>query len=334
MCAVRTQVSQGNNTIQTEGIFHIKVPESSPVRLPIGRIRAVDPDFGKNAEIEYNIVPGDGGNLFDIITDNDTQEGILMLKKILSFTVETHNRHLRLPTTSHCHCSSGCCRTSCCNCNYAPQGSAQLHRKLRGPADPQQAACHLRGPADTQQDACHLRGPADPQQDACHFVDPPIHSKPLVTFVDPPIHSKTLVTFVTPPRRVTGINSKRATSNVARIRTPYVILSLTDCPPCYSLLHRLSSMLFSPSQTVLHVTLSLTDSSMLFFPSQTVLHVILSLTHCPPCYALPHRLSSMLFSPSHTVFHVILALTDCPSCYSFPHRLSSMLFSPPHTVIH
>lgn len=65
------------------GIFHLKVPESSPIGSAIGRIRAVDPDFGQNAEIEYNIVPGDGGNLFDIITDEDTQEGIIKLKKVL-----------------------------------------------------------------------------------------------------------------------------------------------------------------------------------------------------------------------------------------------------------
>ncbi|CAJ0966266.1 unnamed protein product [Ranitomeya imitator] len=94
----------------------------------------------------------------------------------------------------------------------------------------------------------------------------------------------------------------------------HVILSLTDCSPCYSLPHRLSSLLFSPSQTVLHVILSLTD--------------------CPPCYSLPHRLFSMLFSPSQTVLHVILSLTDCPPCYSLPHRLSSMLFSPSQTALH
>lgn len=42
----------------------------------------MDPDFGKNAEIEYNIVPGDGGNLFDITTDENTQEGVIKLKKV------------------------------------------------------------------------------------------------------------------------------------------------------------------------------------------------------------------------------------------------------------
>lgn len=66
------------------GIFHLKVPETSHVGSAIGRIRAVDPDFGKNAEIEYNIVPGDGGNLFDITTDEYTQEGVIKLKKVCS----------------------------------------------------------------------------------------------------------------------------------------------------------------------------------------------------------------------------------------------------------
>ncbi|KAI4561389.1 hypothetical protein MJT46_012079 [Ovis ammon polii x Ovis aries] len=76
----------------------------NPPRFPktIGRIRAVDPDFGQNAEIEYNIVPGDGGNLFDIVTDEDTQEGVIKLKKPLdfetkkayTFKVEASNVHL------------------------------------------------------------------------------------------------------------------------------------------------------------------------------------------------------------------------------------------------
>ncbi|XP_065761393.1 cadherin-12 isoform X2 [Muntiacus reevesi] len=85
-----------------KSIFHLKVPESSPVGSAIGRIRAVDPDFGQNAEIEYNIVPGDGGNLFDIVTDEDTQEGVIKLKKPLdfetkkayTFKVEASNVHL------------------------------------------------------------------------------------------------------------------------------------------------------------------------------------------------------------------------------------------------
>ncbi|XP_077209515.1 cadherin-12 isoform X3 [Paroedura picta] len=85
-----------------KSIFHLKVPESSLVGSAIGRIRAVDPDSGKNAEIEYTIVPGDGGNLFDISTDELTQEGVIKLKKPLdfetkkayTFKVEASNVHL------------------------------------------------------------------------------------------------------------------------------------------------------------------------------------------------------------------------------------------------
>ncbi|XP_042725112.1 cadherin-12 [Lagopus leucura] len=85
-----------------KSMFHLKVPESSHVGSAIGRIRAVDPDFGENAEIEYNIVPGDGGNLFDITTDENTQEGVIKLKKPLdfetkkayTFKVEASNLHL------------------------------------------------------------------------------------------------------------------------------------------------------------------------------------------------------------------------------------------------
>ncbi|XP_054840670.1 cadherin-12 isoform X2 [Eublepharis macularius] len=85
-----------------KSIFHLKVPESSLVGAAIGRIRAVDPDSGENAEIEYTIVPGDGGNLFDISTDENTQEGVIKLKKPLdfetkkayTFKVEASNVHL------------------------------------------------------------------------------------------------------------------------------------------------------------------------------------------------------------------------------------------------
>lgn len=64
------------------GIFHLRVPESSAVGSAVGRIKAHDLDIGKNAEVEYNIVPGDGGSMFDITTNEHNQEGIIMLKKV------------------------------------------------------------------------------------------------------------------------------------------------------------------------------------------------------------------------------------------------------------
>eukprot|EP00062_Callorhinchus_milii_P010668 gi/632955820/ref/XP_007893653.1/ PREDICTED: cadherin-12 [Callorhinchus milii] len=68
-----------------KNIFHLKVPESSPVGSAIGRIKANDADIGKNAEIDYSIVPGDGLNVFDITSDKSTQKGVIHLKKPLDY---------------------------------------------------------------------------------------------------------------------------------------------------------------------------------------------------------------------------------------------------------
>nr|XP_028593755.1 cadherin-9-like isoform X2 [Podarcis muralis] len=57
--------------------------ESAPLGSSLGRIKANDPDMGENAEIEYSIAPGDGSDVFDIITDKDTQEGIITVKKLI-----------------------------------------------------------------------------------------------------------------------------------------------------------------------------------------------------------------------------------------------------------
>uniref|UniRef100_A0A8C3QWD2 Cadherin 9 n=1 Tax=Cyanoderma ruficeps TaxID=181631 RepID=A0A8C3QWD2_9PASS len=65
--------------------YQFSSPESAPPGTPLGRIKANDPDVGKNAEIEYSISNGDGSDMFDIITDKDTQEGIITVKKRLDF---------------------------------------------------------------------------------------------------------------------------------------------------------------------------------------------------------------------------------------------------------
>lgn len=46
----------------------------------IGRIKADDPDVGRNAEMEYSIVGGH--DTFNIITDQKTQEGVIVIKKV------------------------------------------------------------------------------------------------------------------------------------------------------------------------------------------------------------------------------------------------------------
>ncbi|XP_051984123.1 cadherin-12a isoform X2 [Xyrauchen texanus] len=75
----------------SKSIFHLRVPESSPVGSSVGRVKAHDLDFGKNADVEYIIVPGAGGSMFDIYSNKHTQEGTVVLKKHLDY--ETRNAY-------------------------------------------------------------------------------------------------------------------------------------------------------------------------------------------------------------------------------------------------
>lgn len=64
------------------GTYQFSSPESASLGTPLGRIKANDLDVGENAEIEYSISKGEGSDMFDIITDKDTQEGIITIKKV------------------------------------------------------------------------------------------------------------------------------------------------------------------------------------------------------------------------------------------------------------
>ncbi|CAO2592302.1 Cdh6 [Lemmus lemmus] len=85
-----------------QSTYQFKTPESSPPGTPIGRIKASDADVGENAEIEYSITDGEGQDMFDVITDQETQEGIITVKKLLDFEkkrvytlkVEASNPHV------------------------------------------------------------------------------------------------------------------------------------------------------------------------------------------------------------------------------------------------
>ncbi|NXG33683.1 CADH9 protein, partial [Dromaius novaehollandiae] len=68
-----------------QSTYQFSSPESAPPGTLLGRIKANDPDVGENAETEYSISNGDGSDMFDIITDKDTQEGIITVKKQLDF---------------------------------------------------------------------------------------------------------------------------------------------------------------------------------------------------------------------------------------------------------
>lgn len=80
--------------------YQLYVPESAQVGSAVGKIKANDADIGLNADIRYSIANGDG--VFSILTDKETREGILLLKKPLNYekkklyslNIEGVNTHL------------------------------------------------------------------------------------------------------------------------------------------------------------------------------------------------------------------------------------------------
>ncbi|XP_025786897.1 cadherin-19 [Puma concolor] len=66
-----------------EGFYRLTVSEAAPTGTSIGKIMAYDNDIGENAEMDYSIE--DDSQTFDIITNNETQEGIVILKKKVDF---------------------------------------------------------------------------------------------------------------------------------------------------------------------------------------------------------------------------------------------------------
>ncbi|XP_042353960.1 cadherin-6 [Plectropomus leopardus] len=68
-----------------QSIYQFKISELSKAGTSVGRIVATDRDIGKNAEMYFSIVSGDGMDMFDISTDKDTQEGVISVSKPLDF---------------------------------------------------------------------------------------------------------------------------------------------------------------------------------------------------------------------------------------------------------
>ncbi|XP_061550814.1 cadherin-12-like isoform X2 [Phycodurus eques] len=66
-------------------IFHLRVAETALLGSVVGRILATDLDTDINAKVDYSIVPGVEGIMFDIISVGQSQEGVLVLKKALDY---------------------------------------------------------------------------------------------------------------------------------------------------------------------------------------------------------------------------------------------------------
>ncbi|KAM4841001.1 cadherin-19 [Thomomys bottae] len=78
-----------NKPIFKESLYRLSVSESAPTGTSIGKILAYDDDIGENAEMHYRI-ENDNSQTFDIITNDETQEGIVILKRQLDFEQQSH----------------------------------------------------------------------------------------------------------------------------------------------------------------------------------------------------------------------------------------------------
>ncbi|XP_054245725.1 cadherin-8 isoform X3 [Indicator indicator] len=68
-----------------QSLYHFSVMEDVALGEPIGRVKANDLDTGENAKSSYDIIEGDGMDLFEITTDAQTQDGIIRVRKPLDF---------------------------------------------------------------------------------------------------------------------------------------------------------------------------------------------------------------------------------------------------------
>ncbi|XP_054696939.1 cadherin-8 isoform X1 [Grus americana] len=68
-----------------QSLYHFSVMEDVALGEPIGRVKANDLDIGENAKSSYDIIEGDGMDIFEITTDSQTQDGIIRVRKPLDF---------------------------------------------------------------------------------------------------------------------------------------------------------------------------------------------------------------------------------------------------------
>ncbi|KAM5305150.1 cadherin-19 isoform 2-T2 [Glossophaga mutica] len=79
-----------NKPVFKTSLYRMNVSESAPTGTSIGKIMAYDNDIGDNAEMEYIIE--DDSQTFDIVTNHETQEGIVILKKKVDFEQQNNYR--------------------------------------------------------------------------------------------------------------------------------------------------------------------------------------------------------------------------------------------------
>lgn len=70
------------NVASSPGLYEFVIPEDLPLEQMGGKVKANDRDIGENSKSTYSIVEGNDQGVFEIVTDSQTQEGILRLRKV------------------------------------------------------------------------------------------------------------------------------------------------------------------------------------------------------------------------------------------------------------
>uniref|UniRef100_A0A8C6S4X8 Cadherin 8 n=1 Tax=Neogobius melanostomus TaxID=47308 RepID=A0A8C6S4X8_9GOBI len=83
----------------SKSLYEFVIPEDLPMGKTGGNVKANDRDIGENARSTYNIIDGDGLGMFEIVTDAQTQEGILRLRKPLDYETK-HAYILKVEATN------------------------------------------------------------------------------------------------------------------------------------------------------------------------------------------------------------------------------------------
>lgn len=89
-CIIQSTFLQTKGYVcSSTGLYEFVIPEDLPIGKMGGKVKANDRDIGENSKSTYGIVEGDDQSTFEIITDTQTQEGILRLKKVNSIWVNS-----------------------------------------------------------------------------------------------------------------------------------------------------------------------------------------------------------------------------------------------------
>lgn len=95
--------SSWTSCVCVAGSYEFILSEDLGIGKPSGRVKANDRDIGENAKSSYSIISGDEKDVFEILTDSQTQEGILTLKKVRTSLILFKTTTTTTTTVFYCH---------------------------------------------------------------------------------------------------------------------------------------------------------------------------------------------------------------------------------------